>query len=143
MCPPKTTRKTRSGSRRTLAELLFWPALLLYGEAAVGYFGDVRRPGSAGRAATWGVRLGWLAQTALLVVFLAHHAWLMADAIGRTLFRLLVNRRLLEWITAAQSQSRSTLPALGPSTRDSLLGRRRNSRSSFPWRTRRNWSFPE
>ena len=51
-----------------MAELLFWPALLLYGEAAVGYFGEARRPGSAGRAATWGVRLGWLAQTALLVV---------------------------------------------------------------------------
>jgi ABC-type uncharacterized transport system permease subunit len=49
-----------------LAELLFWPALLLYGEAAVGYFGDARRPGFAGRAATWGVRLGWLLQTALL-----------------------------------------------------------------------------
>jgi ABC-type uncharacterized transport system permease subunit len=51
-----------------LAELLFWPALLLYGEAAVGYLGDARRPGLAGRAATWGVRLGWLAQTALLAV---------------------------------------------------------------------------
>ena len=51
-----------------MAELLFWPALLLYGEAAVGYFGEVRRPGRAGRAATWGVRLGWLAQTALLAV---------------------------------------------------------------------------
>ena len=51
-----------------MAELLFWPALLLYGEAAVGYFGDVRRPGRAGRVATWGVRLGWLAQTALLAV---------------------------------------------------------------------------
>ena len=51
-----------------MAELLFWPALLLYGEAAVGYFGDIRRPGRAGRAATWGVRLGWLAQTALLAV---------------------------------------------------------------------------
>jgi len=51
-----------------LAELLFWPALLLYGEAAVGYFGDARHPGVAGRAATWGVRLGWLVQTALLVV---------------------------------------------------------------------------
>ncbi len=51
-----------------MAELLFWPALLLYGEAAVGYFGDARRPGTAGRAATWGVRLGWLAQTALLAV---------------------------------------------------------------------------
>ena len=51
-----------------MAELLFWPALLLYGEAAVGYFGEVRRPGRAGRAATWGVRLGWLVQTALLAV---------------------------------------------------------------------------
>jgi ABC-type uncharacterized transport system permease subunit len=51
-----------------LAELLFWPALVLYGEAAVGYFGDARRPGAAGRAATWGVRLGWLVQTALLGV---------------------------------------------------------------------------
>jgi ABC-type uncharacterized transport system permease subunit len=51
-----------------LAEILFWPALLLYGEAAVGYFGDARRPGVAGRAATWGVRLGWLVQTALLAV---------------------------------------------------------------------------
>src|SRR5262249_42625346 len=46
----------------------FWPALVLYGEAAVGYFGDARRPGIAGRAATWGVRIGWLLQTALLGV---------------------------------------------------------------------------
>src|SRR5207244_3356838 len=38
------------------------------GEAAVGYFGDLRGPGRAGRAATWGVRLGWLTQTALLAV---------------------------------------------------------------------------
>ena len=44
------------------------------------------------------------AQTALLVVFLAHQAWLMLDAIGRTLFRLSSRRGLLEWITAAQSQ---------------------------------------
>jgi ABC-type uncharacterized transport system permease subunit len=51
-----------------LAELLFWPAILLYGEAAVGYFGDLRHPGRAGRVATWGVRLGWLVQTALLGV---------------------------------------------------------------------------
>ena len=50
-----------------MAELFFWPALLFYGEAAVGYFGEARHPGTAGRAATWGVRLGWLAQTALLV----------------------------------------------------------------------------
>jgi ABC-type uncharacterized transport system permease subunit len=49
-----------------VAELLFWPVLLAYGEAAFAYAGDVRRPGRAGRLATWGVRLGWLAQTALL-----------------------------------------------------------------------------
>jgi ABC-type uncharacterized transport system permease subunit len=51
-----------------LAELLFWPALLAYGEAAVAYLNDVRHPGLAGRLATWGVRVGWLVQTALLVV---------------------------------------------------------------------------
>jgi ABC-type uncharacterized transport system permease subunit len=51
-----------------MAELLFWPTLLLYGEAAFGYFGYVGRAGAAGRAAIWGVRLGWLAQTALLAV---------------------------------------------------------------------------
>ncbi len=51
-----------------MAELLFWPALLAYGEAAVAYLGEARRPGLAGRLATWGVRIGWLVQTALLAV---------------------------------------------------------------------------
>ncbi|HYY03762.1 MAG TPA: cytochrome c biogenesis protein CcsA [Gaiellaceae bacterium] len=51
-----------------MAELLFWPALLAYGEAAVAYFGEARRPGIAGRLATWGVRIGWLVQTALLAL---------------------------------------------------------------------------
>jgi ABC-type uncharacterized transport system permease subunit len=51
-----------------MAELFFWPALLFYGEAALGYVGEARVPGRAGRAALWGVRLGWLAQTALLAV---------------------------------------------------------------------------
>ena len=51
-----------------MAELLFWPALIAYGEAAVAYAGDARHPGSLGRLATWGVRVGWLVQTALLVV---------------------------------------------------------------------------
>ncbi len=45
-----------------------------------------------------------LSLTALQVVFLAHQAWLMADAIARTLFRLLVShRQLLDWFTAAQA----------------------------------------
>src|SRR5690349_5701078 len=64
----RSRRKRTSASRCRLAELLFWPALLLYGEAAVGYLGEARRPGRLGRAATWGVRLGWGAQTALLGV---------------------------------------------------------------------------
>ena len=50
-----------------MAELLFWPALLAYGEAAAAYYGEARHPGRLGRAATWGVRIGWLLQTALLI----------------------------------------------------------------------------
>jgi ABC-type uncharacterized transport system permease subunit len=46
-----------------MVEALFWPALLGYGEAALAY-ASVR----TSKAATWGVRLGWLAQTALLAV---------------------------------------------------------------------------
>jgi ABC-type uncharacterized transport system permease subunit len=51
-----------------LAELLFWPAVVAYGQAAVALVGETRRPGRLGRYAIWGVRVGWLAQTALLVV---------------------------------------------------------------------------
>ena len=51
-----------------------------------------------------------LSQTILLVVFLAHQAWLMIDAIGRTLFRLYFShRRLLEWVSAAQAQTNPRL----------------------------------
>ena len=50
-----------------MAELLVWPALLAYGEAAVAYAGGLRGPGRYGRLGIWGVRIGWLAQTALLV----------------------------------------------------------------------------
>ena len=51
-----------------MAELLVLPALLGYGEAAVAYGAEARRPGRAGRFAIWGVRVGWLAHTVLLVV---------------------------------------------------------------------------
>ncbi len=45
-------------------------------------------------------------QIALGITFLAHQAWLMTDAITRTLVRLyLTRRRLLEWTTAAQTKS--------------------------------------
>jgi ABC-type uncharacterized transport system permease subunit len=46
-----------------MVEALFWPALLGYGEAALAY-ASVRTQ----KAATWGVRGGWLAQTGLLAV---------------------------------------------------------------------------
>jgi ABC-type uncharacterized transport system permease subunit len=46
-----------------VVEALFWPALLGYGEAAFAY-----ASARTSRAGTWGVRLGWLAQTALLAV---------------------------------------------------------------------------
>ena len=49
-----------------MVELLFWPALIAYGEAAVAYVGEARRPGVADRLAIWGVRVGWVVQTALL-----------------------------------------------------------------------------
>ena len=51
-----------------MAEIHFWPALIAYGEAAVAYVGGLRRPELATRLAIWGVRIGWLAQTALLAV---------------------------------------------------------------------------
>jgi cyclic beta-1,2-glucan synthetase len=44
-------------------------------------------------------------QIALSVTFLAYQAWLMSDAIVRTLARLLITRKnLLEWVTAAQAK---------------------------------------
>ena len=55
-----------------LAVILFWPAVAGYAEAAVAYAGDTLRPGRLVRWAIWGVRLGWLAQTALLVAQAAH-----------------------------------------------------------------------
>ena len=46
-----------------MAEALFWPAILGYGEAAIAYVSPRYT-----RLGTWGVRLGWVAQTALLAV---------------------------------------------------------------------------
>jgi ABC-type uncharacterized transport system permease subunit len=51
-----------------MAEFLVWPALIAYSEAAFAYAGELRGPGVGGRLGTWGVRIGWLAHTALLIV---------------------------------------------------------------------------
>ena len=55
-----------------------------------------------------------LTLSTLTVAFLADQAWLMADAIGRTLWRLGVSRRhLLEWIPAAQATIGPSLDLMG------------------------------
>jgi len=49
--------------------------------------------------------VGGLSQVAMMLTLLAHQAWLMSDAILRTLYRLCVSHRLLlEWTTAAQAK---------------------------------------
>jgi cyclic beta-1,2-glucan synthetase len=51
-----------------------------------------------------------LSQTLLTITMLAHQAWLMADAIIRTLVRLYITKRnLLEWVTAAQASQAADL----------------------------------
>jgi cyclic beta-1,2-glucan synthetase len=65
------------------------------------------------RALGGDLRLG-LTLSVLMVTFLAHQAWLMGDAIVRTLARLLVTRRhLLEWVSAAQATVGPRLDLLG------------------------------
>ncbi len=59
----------------------------------------------------------WLAllQIIFSITFLAHQAWLMIDAITRTLYRLFVSHRnLLEWTTAAQAQLSTQLAPVVP-----------------------------
>jgi cyclic beta-1,2-glucan synthetase len=67
------------------------------------------RPGISKRSHLFGlladVRLA-ADQVALAIVFLSHQAWLMADAILRTLARLYIShRRMLEWVTAAKAKA--------------------------------------
>jgi cyclic beta-1,2-glucan synthetase len=66
-----------------------------------------RRPGATLRShlAMVGSELRLaLVQSCLMIVFLAHQAWLMGDAIFRTLTRLALTRRhLLQWVPAAQA----------------------------------------
>ncbi len=54
------------------------------------------------RAVLWDLSLG-ASQIALTVTFLANQAWLMSDAIVRTIGRVFITRKnLLEWVTTAQ-----------------------------------------
>jgi cyclic beta-1,2-glucan synthetase len=76
-----------------------------------------RRPGvtisSHLNAFSRDLSLAW-SLSILTVVFLADQAWLMADAIGRTLWRLGVTQRhLLEWVPAAQTTIGPRLDLMG------------------------------
>jgi ABC-type uncharacterized transport system permease subunit len=50
-----------------MVELLVWPTVIAYGEAAVVYAGELRGHRRHDTLGIWGVRIGWLAQTTLLV----------------------------------------------------------------------------
>ena len=75
----------------------------------LAFFGSLlpKRRGVAKRSFLRGIAADLaigLAQAALRLTLLAHAAWLRADAIGRTLWRVCVSRRhMLEWTPAAQA----------------------------------------
>jgi cyclic beta-1,2-glucan synthetase len=55
-----------------------------------------------------------LYQIGLTITLLAYQAWLMSDAIVRTLVRIFISRRnLLQWVTAAQAKSAVDLDIFG------------------------------
>ena len=69
---------------------------------------------SHARAVGADLATGLRRRSRLLVTLLAHQAWLMTDAIVRTLFRLFVShRRMLEWVTAAQAKLTTQLDLRG------------------------------
>ena len=76
-----------------------------------------RRSGISKRAHIRAAGRSWAlaaSQVALWITFMAHQAWLMGDAIGRTLIRLYgTHRRLLEWMTAAHAKSGLSLTLAG------------------------------
>ena len=91
-----------------------WTLFVLAAMALPAIFGLLprllpRRPGISKRSHLRGVASDVLlsaSQVGLSITFLAYNAWLMADAILRTLSRLYAtHRRMLEWVTAAQSKA--------------------------------------
>ncbi len=110
---PTTVAALLAGWLLPLPAALIWTAFLLTTIALPGLLPVLaavvpRRRGvsvhSHLRALTHDLWLALL-QIFFVITLLAHQAWLMTDAIGRTLFRLFISRRnLLEWVTAAQVQ---------------------------------------
>ena len=93
-----------------MAEALFWPAILGYGEAAIAY----SSPRATRALATWGVRLGWLAQTALLAVQAARVDGFPWSTLGRLAqpVRLARRRRLPDLGLPAALPARSGLTVM-------------------------------
>jgi cyclic beta-1,2-glucan synthetase len=90
-----------------------WQALLIVSQFMAPTFEIVKSIVPDGRETTMRARLTALvhdiahgsAQVALRTMLMAHSAWMMGDAIVRTLYRLFVSHRnLLEWRTASQAQ---------------------------------------
>ncbi len=86
-----------------IAVVFAWPGLYAF---LLGLLH--RRVGIAKRSflRSLGTDLGLsLAQSGLRLVFLAHQAWRMSDAVARSVGRVYLTRRhLLEWVPAAQAQ---------------------------------------
>ena len=85
----------------------------------LSFFGSLfpKRRGVAKRSFLRGVvtelAIG-LSQTVLRLALLAHAAWIRLDAIGRTLWRLIVTRRhMLEWVPASQAGRALDLEVIG------------------------------
>ncbi len=92
---------------------LLWTGLIVGSHRGAGLHPGSRRPDpSPARVSPSAATCAPLAatsrlprsQTLLAITMLAHQAWLMADAVVRTLGRLYVTKRnLLEWVPAAQA----------------------------------------
>ncbi|MBF6595490.1 MAG: glycosyl transferase, partial [Thermaceae bacterium] len=75
-----------------------------------------RRPGISRRVYLARIAQGFglaASEVGLILTLLAHQAWLMLDAVGRTLLRLIRGRRMLEWRTAAQTATQDNTGPMG------------------------------
>jgi cyclic beta-1,2-glucan synthetase len=97
---------------RFILVAISFPALLPFLAGLNARLGGVSKRSQI-RGALSDLSLG-ASQIGLTVTFLAYQAWLMSDAILRTLVRLFItHRNLLEWVTAAQAKRRVDLDIFG------------------------------
>ena len=92
--------------------MLAVPALIPFLESLFRWPAGIAAPGQL-RALGADLRLA-AARWGLVIVFLADQAWLMGDAIGRTLVRLMItHRNMLQWVPAAQLADAMVLDTRG------------------------------